>query len=82
MASLMMSSKSVSAGVASRRGAFSRSAVMARPAAVSRKAVVVNAAAPLVGSKAPDFKAQAVVDQEFVEVSLSKYKGKYVVLFF
>jgi hypothetical protein len=25
---------------------------------------------------------QAVYDQEFVEVSLSKYKGKYVVLFF
>ncbi|GFH13743.1 thioredoxin peroxidase [Haematococcus lacustris] len=31
---------------------------------------------------APDFKAQAVLDQEFVEVSLSKYRGKYVVLFF
>lgn len=26
--------------------------------------------------------SQAVYDQEFVEVSLSKYKGKYVVLFF
>lgn len=36
----------------------------------------------MVGNKAPDFKAQAVFDQEFLEVSLSKYKGKYVVLFF
>jgi hypothetical protein len=38
-----------------------------------------NTAAPLVGSKAPDFKATAVFDQEFIDVSLSKYKGKYVV---
>nr|ADI46867.1 PRX1f [Volvox carteri f. nagariensis] len=37
---------------------------------------------PLVGSLAPDFRAQAVFDQEFVEVSLSQYRGKYVVLFF
>lgn len=28
------------------------------------------------------FKATAVFDQEFVDVSLSQYKGKYVVLFF
>ena len=35
-----------------------------------------------VGQKAPDFKATAVVDQEFKEVTLSQYKGKYVVLFF
>lgn len=26
--------------------------------------------------------SQAVYDQEFIEVSMSKYKGKYVVLFF
>lgn len=39
--------------------------------------------APLVGSAAPDFKAQAVFDQEFKEVSLSSYKGKkYVILLF
>ncbi|KAA6417224.1 MAG: 2-cys peroxiredoxin [Trebouxia sp. A1-2] len=37
---------------------------------------------PLVGNEAPDFLAQAVFDQEFVEVSLSQYRGKYVVLFF
>lgn len=36
-------------------------------------------AAPLVGSQAPDFKATAVYDQEFVDCSLSQYKGKYVV---
>ena len=31
---------------------------------------------------APDFTATAVVDQEFKEISLSQYRGKYVVLFF
>ena len=36
----------------------------------------------LVGHQAPDFKAEAVVNGEFKEVSLSDYKGKYVVLFF
>ncbi|MFM7266681.1 MAG: redoxin domain-containing protein, partial [Cyanobium sp.] len=34
----------------------------------------------LVGLPAPDFTATAVVDQEFKEVSLSQYRGKYVVL--
>jgi peroxiredoxin (alkyl hydroperoxide reductase subunit C) len=43
---------------------------------------IAPAAAPLVGSTAPDFKATAVFDQEFVDCSLSQYKGKYVVLFF
>ena len=37
----------------------------------------------LVTKKAPDFKTSAVVgDGDFKEVSLSDYKGKYVVLFF
>ena len=35
-----------------------------------------------VGQQAPDFTATAVVDQEFKEVTLSQYRGKYVVLFF
>src|SRR5512135_3449105 len=35
-----------------------------------------------VGQKAPDFKAPAVVGKDFKDVSLSDYKGKYVVLFF
>ena len=35
-----------------------------------------------VGQKAPDFTATAVIDQEFKEISLSQYRGKYVVLFF
>ena len=35
-----------------------------------------------VGQKAPDFTATAVIDQEFKDVSLSDYKGKWVVLFF
>ena len=37
---------------------------------------------PLVGNPAPDFTAEAVHDQEFVDVKLSDYRGKYVVLFF
>ena len=36
----------------------------------------------LVGLPAPDFTATAVVDQEFKEIALSHYRGKYVVLFF
>ena len=35
-----------------------------------------------VGKEAPEFKAPAVVGMEFKELSLSDYKGKYVVLFF
>lgn len=31
---------------------------------------------------APEFKGQAVVDGEFKDISLSTYKGKYLVLFF
>lgn len=38
--------------------------------------------AVLVGKNAPDFKATAVVGGDFKKVSLSDYKGKYVVLFF
>jgi len=36
----------------------------------------------IVGLAAPDFTATAVVDQEFKEISLAQYRGKYVVLFF
>ncbi len=35
-----------------------------------------------IGKKAPDFKATALVGNQFKEVSLGDYKGKYVVLFF
>jgi peroxiredoxin 2/4 len=35
-----------------------------------------------VGSVAPDFSATAVYDQEFIDVKLSGYRGRYVVLFF
>ena len=35
-----------------------------------------------VGMQAPDFSATAVVDQEFKDIKLSQYRGKYVVLFF
>ncbi len=37
----------------------------------------------LVGNKAPDFKATAVMpDNSFKEISLKDYEGKYIVLFF
>lgn len=65
---------------ASLRGkAIARAAPVAR---VGRKQIITQAAAPLVGSTAPDFSATAVFDQEFVDVKLSQYRGKYVVLFF
>ena len=35
-----------------------------------------------IGQPAPDFKTQAVVGDEFAEVKLSDYKGKYLVIFF
>ncbi|KAI8911967.1 peroxiredoxin-2 [Powellomyces hirtus] len=38
--------------------------------------------APIIGQKAPAFKAAAVVDGQFKDVSLDQYKGKYLVLFF
>ena len=36
----------------------------------------------LVGQKAPEFKATAVVGGDFKTIKLSDYKGKYVLLFF
>jgi peroxiredoxin 1 len=42
----------------------------------------MSAGSAKIGSPAPDFTCQAVVDYEFVDVKLSDYKGKYVVLFF
>ena len=36
----------------------------------------------LVQKAAPDFKGQAVVGREFKQISLSDYRGKWVVLFF
>lgn len=79
----MMASRTAQAAAFGRKTPMGVRAMPVRPA-VSRRAVKVQASGdfPLVGSKAPDFKAQAVYDQEFIEVSLSKYKGKYVVLFF
>lgn len=37
---------------------------------------------PVVGQTAPQFKAPAYVDGQIKEISLSDYKGKWVVLFF
>ncbi len=38
--------------------------------------------AVLTGKQAPNFKTQAVIKNDFKELSLSDFKGKYVVLFF
>jgi len=35
-----------------------------------------------IGKPAPEFKATAVVDGNFKDISLKDFKGKYVVLFF
>jgi peroxiredoxin (alkyl hydroperoxide reductase subunit C) len=35
-----------------------------------------------VGSKAPEFAGDAVVDGQFKPIKLADYKGKWVVLFF
>ncbi|XP_077241336.1 2-Cys peroxiredoxin BAS1, chloroplastic-like [Tasmannia lanceolata] len=49
----------------------------------SRTRFSVNCSLPLVGNTAPDFEAEAVFDQEFINVKLSDYIGKkYVILFF
>lgn len=37
---------------------------------------------PMIQNAAPDFKATAVIDGEFKDISLSDYKGKWVYLFF
>jgi cytochrome oxidase Cu insertion factor (SCO1/SenC/PrrC family) len=42
-----------------------------------------DAIKPIVGHKAPDFRAPAVINEEFKEVSLSDYQEKkFIVLFF
>ncbi|KAL8152965.1 hypothetical protein V2J09_010725 [Rumex salicifolius] len=59
-------------------------ALSSRPSYSSSRSFVVRAGElPLVGNTAPDFEAEAVFDQEFINVKLSDYRGKkYVILFF
>ncbi|KAI3523159.1 hypothetical protein L2E82_05416 [Cichorium intybus] len=60
-----------------------RSSLSLRPSTSRRNGFVVRAGLPLVGNVAPDFEAEAVFDQEFINVKLSDYIGKkYVILFF
>jgi hypothetical protein len=83
MQTTMRASTSRAAVASNTKLAATRSFVRANVTRASRaRAVSVRAAAPLVGSAAPDFKATAVFDQEFMDITLSQYKGKYVVLFF
>lgn len=42
----------------------------------------VQLCSPRVQQPAPDFRGMAVVNQEFKEIRLADYKGKYLVLFF
>jgi len=68
---------------AARRAGAPLSAAMApRRVMATASAVPPGVTPPIVGTQAPDFKATAVFDQEFIDVSLSQYRGKYVVLFF
>jgi peroxiredoxin (alkyl hydroperoxide reductase subunit C) len=80
MSAIMLASRTARAAVLRSPKPFSRASH--GRIAVSRRSAVIANAAPLVGSQAPDFSATAVFDQEFVDVKLSDYKGKYVVLFF
>ncbi|XP_076922111.1 2-Cys peroxiredoxin BAS1, chloroplastic-like [Bidens hawaiensis] len=60
-----------------------RSSLSFRQSTARRSSFVVKAGLPLVGNQAPDFEAEAVFDQEFINVKLSDYIGKkYVILFF
>lgn len=62
---------------------FPRSVSSRRSHSDKRSFVVRAGEVPLVGNAAPDFEAEAVFDQEFINVKLSDYKGKkYVILFF
>lgn len=71
---------------------LSKSLRLGAPAVASRvssarsspRSVVIQASLPLTGNPAPDFEAQAVFDQEFINLKLSDYQRqkKYVVLFF
>ena len=54
---------------------------IARMVSTKREDTVPTARA-LIGRRAPDFKATAVFEKEFREVSLHDYAGKYVLLFF
>eukprot|EP00933_Yihiella_yeosuensis_P065955 TRINITY_DN6998_c0_g1_i1.p1 TRINITY_DN6998_c0_g1~~TRINITY_DN6998_c0_g1_i1.p1 ORF type:complete len:305 (-),score=27.02 TRINITY_DN6998_c0_g1_i1:343-1191(-) len=68
----------------SSRGGSSQ-AVLARTIArgSGRQLQVSRRSAPIIGTEAPDFTAKAVgTDQDFLDVRLSSYRGKYVVLFF
>nr|YP_009315363.1 2-Cys peroxiredoxin [Yamadaella caenomyce]SCW23818.1 2-Cys peroxiredoxin [Yamadaella caenomyce] len=44
--------------------------------------MISNIGSLTIGQLAPDFSATAVYDQEFIPIQLSKYIGKYVILFF
>uniref|UniRef100_A0AC34Q9F9 Thioredoxin domain-containing protein n=1 Tax=Panagrolaimus sp. JU765 TaxID=591449 RepID=A0AC34Q9F9_9BILA len=46
------------------------------------RTMTVTMSKAFIGKPAPDFTTDAVVDGDFKTISLSQYKGKYVVLFF
>lgn len=83
----MLSSKSVAQVRGGRVGRVSGAARGVSGRSYRRSSSVASvtseATPPLVGNPAPGFSAEAVFDQEFINVTLDQYKGnKYVVLFF
>lgn len=56
---------------------LTKTSIQSRPISMSARSLAAQVQKP-----APAFKAQAVVDGQFKEVSLDDYKGKYVVLYF
>jgi alkyl hydroperoxide reductase subunit AhpC len=69
------------------QGAFDQVAEFARILNLTSKTRITSTERPsmavLVTKAAPDFKAQAVMpDNSFAELTLSQFKGKYVLLFF
>eukprot|EP00892_Ulva_mutabilis_P004036 jgi/Ulvmu1/2003/UM012_0166.1 len=75
----------IATAASARRAAVASKGLSTRPSVPRRQSGVVARSAGegrLVGLPAPEFEAEAVYDQEFMNVKLSDYKGKYVVLFF
>jgi len=81
--SILASSRTMAGSLRSTRMAPARCVAPLKASRSTHVVVKAHCEKPLIGNAAPDFKAQAVFDQEFIDVTLSQYKGKkYVVLFF
>ena len=52
------------------------------PSAPAVSPLIYSGPLPLVQQRAPDFSATAVVNKDFKPITMSQYKGKWVILFF